>query len=103
MDLRIVNARPRYRPVPLVEPPGFGYIHIAAAVDPPTGPPFVRKSERRERLLTRLTSLAGRLADTQGVARATVYRGLVAPPPTGYARRNAPHVARYDVAVLVEA
>jgi hypothetical protein len=102
MDIRIVNAKPRYRPAPLVDPPGFGYAHIAAAVDPPTGPPFVRRSGRRNALLTRLKSLTGRLADTPSVVRATVYRGRVVPPPAGYARRNTMHVARYDVAVLVE-
>lgn len=103
MDLRIVNAKPRYRPVPLVDPPGLGYLHIAAAVDPPSGPPFVRKSERREQLLSRLKLLAGRLTGAPSVVRATVYRGRVVPPPSGYARRRAAHVARYDVAVLVEA
>jgi hypothetical protein len=102
MGVRIVNAKPRYRPVPLVDPPGFGYLHIAAAVDPPTGPPLVRRSERREQLLARLKSLAGRLADTPSVVRATVYRGRVVPPPAGYARHIARRVARYDVAVLVE-
>jgi hypothetical protein len=103
VGLQIVNPRPRYRPVPLVEPPVAGYLHIAAAVDPPTGPPFVRKSDRRERLIGTLASLAGSLAAEQNVTRATVYRGLVVPPPTGPARDKAPHVARYDVAVLVEA
>jgi hypothetical protein len=102
MDMRIVNARPRYRPVPLVEPPGFGYLYVAAAVDPPTGPPVVRRSDRREQLLARLKPLAGRLADAPSVVRATVYRARVVPPPPAYARRNARRIARYDVAVLVE-
>jgi len=102
MDLNIVNPRPRYRPVPLVQPPSFGYLHIAAAIEPPTGPPFVRKSDRRERVLATLKSLAVRLAGAPNVARATVYRALVVAPPSGSARDKATHVARYDVAVLVE-
>jgi hypothetical protein len=103
MNLHIVNAKPRYHPVPLVHPPRFGYLHIAASVDPPTGPPFVRRSDRRDQLLTQVKSLAGSLAETPNVVRATVYRARIMPPPTGYAMRNAVHVARHDVVVLVEA
>ena len=103
MELRIVNAKPRYRPVPLVEPPGYGYIHIAAAVDPPSGPPFVRASDRRNQLLANVTASAKRLADDPNVIRATVYRALIVPPTTGYAKGAGAHEARYDVALLIEA
>jgi hypothetical protein len=34
--------------------------------------------------------------------RATVYRAIMVAPPTGYAKQQATHVARYDVVVLLE-
>ena len=37
MEPTIVNAKPRYRPATLVEPPGFGYLLLSADVEPPTG------------------------------------------------------------------
>jgi hypothetical protein len=102
MDPTIVNAKPRYRPPTLVDPPGFGYLLLSAEVDPPTGPrPFPGSSDTKAALLGRLKSAAVELAQADAVDRATVYRTVLAPPPTGYAR-NAEHPARYDVIVLVE-
>lgn len=103
MELKIVNPNPKYRPVTLAEPPSRGYLHIAAAVEPPTGrAPRPGKSPRKEALLRRLTSLARELEDVEEVERATVYRAVLVPPPGGYARSSARHPARYDVAVLIE-
>jgi hypothetical protein len=103
MELKIVNPRPKYRPPRLVEPPPMGYLHVAAAVEPPAGrSPLPGRSARKAALLSRLTSLATELEDVDEVVRATVYRAVVVPPPGGYAKQAAAHPARYDVVVLVE-
>jgi hypothetical protein len=102
MDPTIVNAKPRYRPPMLIDPPGFGYLLLSAEVEPPTGPrPFPGSSDAKTALLGRLNTAAAELAQVDAVERATVYRTVLAPPPAGYAR-NAEHPARYDVMVLVE-
>ncbi len=102
MDPTIVNAKPRYRPATLIDPPGFGYLLLSADVEPPTGPrPFPGSSDKRTALLGRLKSAAADLAKLDGVERATVYRTVLAPPPAGYARQ-AERPAKYDVVVLVE-
>ena len=103
MDPTIVNAKPRYRPPTLVDPPGFGYLLLSADVEPPTGNrPFPGSSDARTALLGRLKSAAAELTQVDAVERATVYRTVLAPPPAGYAR-NVEQPARYDVIVLVEA
>ncbi len=102
MDPTIVNAKPRYRPPTLVDPPGFGYLLLSADVEPPTGNrPFPGSSDARTALLGRLKSAAAELTQVDAVERATVYRTVLAPPPAGYAR-SVDHPARYDVVVLVE-
>ncbi|MFD0275645.1 hypothetical protein ACFVHB_17320 [Kitasatospora sp. NPDC127111] len=102
----IVNPRPAYRPVLLVDPPPTGYLHIAAAVQPPREPglPVPRSSPRKRALLNLLKSLADELVNLPAVSRATLYRAVVIPPtPSGPApHRHAVHPARYDVVVLIE-
>jgi hypothetical protein len=103
MDLEIVNPQPRYAKVALIEPPPLGYIHLAAAVDPPRGRmPFPGNSPQKVALLTRLRSLARQLEHLGTVQKATVYRAILVAPPTGYAKQQAPHAAHYDVVVLLE-
>jgi hypothetical protein len=103
MDPTIVNAKPRYRPPTLVEPPGFGYLLLSAEVEPPTGPrPFPGSSATKTALLDRLKTAAAGLAQVDHVERATVYRTVLAPPPSGRARQTE-RPARFDVTVLVEA
>ncbi|MER7754220.1 hypothetical protein [Kitasatospora sp. NPDC097643] len=102
----IVNPHPAYRPVLFVDAPPTGYLHVAAAVQPPpqAGPPFLRSSPERDALLARLKPLAAELVDDPAVTRATVYRAVLI-PPTSYGksgRNDGIHPARYDVAVLVE-
>jgi hypothetical protein len=102
MEPTIVNAKPRYRPATLVEPPGFGYLLLSADVEPPTGRrPFPGTSATKTALLGRLKSAAADLAQLDGVERSTVYRTVLAPPPSGYAR-TVEQPARFDVHVLVE-
>jgi hypothetical protein len=102
MDPTIVNAKPRYRPPPLIEPPGFGYLLLSADVEPPTGRrPFPGTSATKTAVLGRLKNVAAELARLDAVERATVYRTVLAPPPAGYAR-TVEHPARFDVHVLAE-
>lgn len=98
MELRIVNPDPKYAQPPLAVPPTAGYLHIAASVAPPAGPPFVRPNAGRTRLLDQLKRSAADLEDVNGVARVSVYRAILIPP----LGRSAQHPARFDVAVLVE-
>jgi hypothetical protein len=102
MDPTIVNAKPRYRPAMLVDPPGLGYLLLSADVEPPTGRrPFPGTSATRTALVGRLKNVVAELARLDAVERATVYRTVLAPPPSGYAR-TVEHPARFDVMVLVE-
>jgi hypothetical protein len=57
MDLEIVNPQPRHAKVTLIKPPPLGYLHLAAAVDPPRGRiPFPGSSPQKAALLTRSRS-----------------------------------------------
>jgi hypothetical protein len=102
VDPKIVNPTARYGRVRLMEPPPLGYIHIGAAVEPPTRGPVPGGSVAKRALLANLKSLAGELERMEPVVKATVYRAIIVPPPGGYAKQKASHPARYDVAVLVE-
>ena len=104
MELQIVNREPRYGPVQLVDPTPLGYILIGASVAPPANfrPTILPRSEQRQQLIARLKGFARQLDQLAAVRRVTVYRAVLLPPPSHQARQQAPHIARYDVAVLVE-
>jgi hypothetical protein len=98
MDLKLVNPQAKYAKITLIDPPPLGYIHLAAAVDPPPGPtPIPGNSPRKAALLIRLGSLARQLETLTTVERASVYRAT----PAGFAKAGT-HVARYDVVALIE-
>jgi hypothetical protein len=100
VEPRIADARPEYAPPPFAQAPTSGYIHLAAAVEPPRGrTPFPRGGPRRASLLGRLKILAAELERQGAVRTATVFRAVVLPP----APPGAAHPARYDVSVLLEA
>src|SRR5215831_12932155 len=101
MELAIVNPSPRWPSATLREPLPYGYIHLAAVVEPPRqpGPPFPGRSERETALLVRLKALAAELERLEPVLGATVYRAVPVPPVGD----QTPHPARFDVAVLIEA
>jgi hypothetical protein len=102
MKLRIVNPKSKYGRAALVEPAPLGYIHVAAAVEPPSRGPLPGRSESKAALLANLKTLARQLERMETVRKATVYRGILLPPTSGYAKRIATHPARYDVVVLIE-
>jgi hypothetical protein len=90
------NAMERRRArAPLVEPPPYGYIHIAAAVEPPAGPfPLPWPGRRKSSVLSQLKSHASSLQTLESVERVTVYRATMIAPPDRMARERARHVAR---------
>src|SRR5262245_18616434 len=103
MELEIVNPQPKYPPVTPIDPAPNGYVQLSAVVDPPRGRvPFPGRSPRKTALLTQLTRLSRQLEGVEAVEKATVYRAIVTPPPSGYAKEHAGRPARYDVVVLVE-
>ncbi|MFI6156841.1 hypothetical protein ACIBCA_29635 [Kitasatospora sp. NPDC051170] len=102
MRFELLNPNSAYPRATLVDPPPNGYLHLAGAVAPPSGPPLVRTVPARSALLDRLKPLATALQGHPAVRRVTVYRALVVPPAGGYARQPQFHQARFDVAVLVE-
>ncbi|NIK61566.1 hypothetical protein [Kribbella shirazensis] len=103
MDLELIGPAEKFPRATLVDPPSAGYIHLAAAVEPPSGrAPFTRTSEDKAQLLKQLKGMAVDLGDHADVDRVTVYDAVVVPPPAGYARRHGVHHARYDVVVLIE-
>jgi quinol monooxygenase YgiN len=103
MQLELLNQRPKYSRPRLAEPPPWGYLHLGAEVEPPTGRvPFARTSDHKTALLERLKELADQVRAEPSVQRATVYRARVIPPPAGYAGRPGARPLRYDVVVLIE-
>jgi hypothetical protein len=98
MAIDSTNPTPAYDPPAFPAPPRAGYLHVAATIAPPTGPPFVRPHAARSQLLAHLTQHADELERLDAVTRVSVYRAVLVPP----ADRGAGHQARYDVAVLVE-
>lgn len=103
MELQIIGPRSWYPRAHLVEPPPRGYIHLAAVVEPSTGPtPFPRTSRAKGQLLDRLKELGQALESLDAVEKATVYKAVIAPPPQGWAKQHHVHHARYDVVMLVE-
>jgi hypothetical protein len=99
MELTIVGPQQKYAPATFIDPPSYGYIHVAATVAPPAGrAPFVRKNPQRAALLARAKILAARLADLDTVTRATVYRAVLAPP----AEAKVAVPPRFDVVILIE-
>lgn len=94
---------PRYRRASLIEPAGSGYLHLAAEVD--SRPPFLRNSGNKRALVADLKERCGRLEQTPRVLGATVFDALLIPPGRGRflrERAGVVHVARFDLAVLVE-
>jgi hypothetical protein len=111
MELNIVNPDPRYSPSNLIEPTTLGYIHLAAEVRPRPMPPqrlpFVPNGRARDELLNRLKMLANRLEQLESVEKATVFDAVAIPPTSRFSsylkeRADSIHIARFDVAVLIE-
>jgi hypothetical protein len=103
MELHIVNENPKYPPVKLIEPATLGYIHLAARVQP-RRVPFLPIGREKAQLLARLKHLAELLEQRDTVEKVTVFHATVIAPPSSYVKqhRDAIHLPRYDIVVLVE-
>lgn len=103
MELKIVNADPKYTKVKLIEPTTLGYIHIAAEVAPRSMPLMPNKREKSE-LLSRLKQLAQPIEQLDTVEKVTVFDAIAFAPPSAYVREqgNAAHIAHFDIVVLIE-
>ncbi|MGV0741491.1 hypothetical protein [Mycolicibacterium sp. XJ870] len=86
----------------LTQPTGSGFLVLGAEIGRWAGPLAV-PSQKRRRLLARLTKLSEQLSQRDDVTEAVVFRGTLRPPGEGselLARANV-RPARYDVVVLV--
>jgi hypothetical protein len=103
MELRIVNENPKYPPVKLIEPTALGHIHLATVVQP-SRVPFLPIGREKAQLLARLKHLAQQLEHLDLVEKVTVFHAIVMAPPSDYVKhhRDAIHLPRYDIVVLVE-
>jgi hypothetical protein len=102
-DLNIVNAHLSYPKVSLIEPSPSRFIHIAAEVD--KRPPFLPRSRAKGHLLARAEMMCLRLKAESHVLEATVFEAALRPPGRGEfleRRKDKVHIARFDVAVLIE-
>lgn len=103
MTATIVNRRPGFRPVRLIDPAPFGYIHLGATVEPPAGrAPLPGRGPDKTALLNRLKDHARQLEHLDDVVKATVYRAVILAPPSGDTDRTIPRVPLDDVVVLIE-
>jgi hypothetical protein len=101
--LRIVNEHVRFPRVSLVDPAPSVYLHIAAEVD--KRPPFLWNSAKKKRLIADCKRWCERLEQEPGVVSAVVFDALLIAPGRGRfieKRRDQAHVARFDLAVLIE-
>lgn len=104
--LRVKEARgegARFPQVKLAEPLPSGFVHIAAEVD--GRPPFLPNSRKKRQLLARCKEWCRQLEGDPHVLSAVVFDALVAPPGRGEFLKKRPgkvHVARFDLAVLIE-
>ena len=102
-SLTVVNNDARFPRVKLVEPASSGYLHLAAEVD--RRPPFFPNSRKKRELIAKCKRLCRQLEADPSVVSAVVFDALVIPPGRGEFIKERPgkvHVARFDLAVLVE-
>jgi hypothetical protein len=101
--LRIVNADQHFPRVDLIEPSASRFIHIAAEIE--SRPPFLPDSAAKKQVLAKAKDACTRLAREPGVTDAAAFTAIIVPPGLGeYARQRADrlHIARFDLAVLIE-
>ncbi len=102
-NLTVVNEDARFPRVNLVEPASSGYLHLAAEVD--RRPSFLPNSQKKRELVAKCKRSCRQLEADPSVVSAVVFDALVIPPGRGEFIEKRPgevHVARFDLAVLVE-
>jgi hypothetical protein len=88
-----------------IKPRGVAEMLAAAVVDRRLPFAYFRESADKQHLLLKLKQRVDALRALPGVRAATLYKALLIPPGRGHflKQRPAAHIARYDVAALVEA
>ncbi|MDZ7715063.1 MAG: hypothetical protein U5J95_02505 [Balneolaceae bacterium] len=88
--------------VSLTEPTQSGYIQLAAEVD--SRPPFFPSSKSKRELLKTCKNLCEKLKQRTDVISALTFKAVLIPPGRGEFLRKRPevHIARFDVAILIE-
>ncbi|MEQ9366391.1 MAG: hypothetical protein RIF32_19275 [Leptospirales bacterium] len=103
--MRIVNQHLKYPRAPLIEPNRTGYIHIGIEIDDTRLPFFLFSSAAKKTVIARAKIVSETLAARPDVNTAHVFRAVARPPldqPYLEAVRDRFHVARFDVALLIE-
>lgn len=103
--MQIVNQHLKYPRAPLIEPNRTGYIHIGIEIDDSRLPFFLFSSNAKKTIISRAKLFAESLAARPDVNTANVFRAVVRPPldqPYLEAVSDQFHVARFDVAILIE-
>lgn len=101
--LEVVDTGKAFRRVGLTEPSQSGYVLLAAEVD--RRPPFLWPSATKRSLIRDCKELYARLIREDKTVSATVFRAMLIPPGRGRfleRRSSQVHIARFDIAVLIE-
>lgn len=100
--LQVVEADANYEKVSLTNTTDSGYIHVAAEVDRRL--PFLPASRAKRTLLRVCKRLCESLEQREDVKSAVTFKALLIPPGRGefLEQRPSVHVARFDVALLIE-
>jgi hypothetical protein len=101
--LKVKDEGARFPKATLVAPAASGYIQLAAEVD--RRPPFFPNSRRKRALISVIKEWCRQLEADPGVVSAVVFDVLLIPPGRGEFLKRRPgkvHVARFDLAVLIE-
>ncbi len=104
--LKIVNRHLNYDNVTLIEPSSHYYLQMAVEVDRPLTPFFFSDSATKKRVIRRCKEVCESLLSQNEVVQANVFKALLIPPgKSKYLAENQDFVpiARFDVAVLIEA
>ena len=101
--LTVVNQHLQFPAVRLIEPSTSTYLNIAAEIDKRLT--FLPDSGAKKELIARCKAWCAQLAKEPGVIDASVFTAILAPSiPEGFlaTRRGSVHIARFDLAVLIE-
>jgi hypothetical protein len=103
--LTIVNKHLAYPEVTLQDPTTSHYILLAAEVDKAATPFHIRTSSKKKALLAYCKEQCAELQNMPGVLEAVTFKAIVTAPGRGaFVKRRVGqvHVAKYDVAILIE-
>jgi hypothetical protein len=101
--LTVVNQHLEFPTVSLIEPSTSAYLHVAAEID--ARPAFLPSSGKKRAVIERCKELGRKIQSAPGVVDVSIFKAILVPPGRGefIAKRSGKaHVARFDLAVLIE-